>query len=252
MRFEMRSGTFSSLLASGVLLLGSVLLAAGTSILNSHPPTVVPSGLTSLVGLGVTIFGILVVLWFGIGFCAALAAELLAQRGHHHAARYLGVFVPMFMRRAACLALGTSLVAAQPVYAHADPASSSSAVTAPLEAPGEPSDLDPQWIPVEAPRLLGPSWQPTVLPPGGGLLVKEARESRSVMTPATDEIIVRPGDSLWAIAARHIGPQAADVQIAEAWPHWYAANKDLIGDNPDLLQPGQVLRPPAATPTQSK
>lgn len=249
----MRSEKLSSLLALGVLLPGSALLVAGTSLLDGHRPTAVPSGLTSLVGMGVTMFGMLVLLWLGFSFFAALAAELLVRRGHHHAGRRLGVFVPIFMRRAACLALGTSLVAAQPAYAHdADPTSSSPAVTAPLEAPGEPSDLDPQWIPVESPRLLGPSWQPTVPPPGGGLLVKEVRESRSIMTPATAEIIVRPGDSLWAIAARHLGPQATDVQIAEAWPHWHAANRDLIGDNPDLLQPGQALRPPAATPTQSK
>lgn len=248
----MRSGTFSSLLAPGVLLLGGVLLAAGTSLLDGHLPTVASSGLTSLVGLGVASVGMLVVLWFGFSFCAAFAAELLILRGRHHAAGRLDVFVPMFMRRAACLALGTSLVAAHPVHAHADPAASSSAVTASLEVPGEPSDLDPQWIPVEAPRAPGPSWQPTVLPSGGGLLVKEARESRSVISPATDEVVVRPGDSLWAIAARHIGPEAPDIQIAEAWPHWYAANRDLIGENADLLQPGQVLHPPAATPTQSK
>lgn len=249
----MKSGKLSSLLALGVLLPGSALLVAGTSLLDGHRSTAVPSGLTSLVGMGVTMFGMLVLLWLGFSFFAALAAELLVRRGHHHAGRRLGVFVPIFMRRAACLALGTSLMAAQPAYAHdADPTSSSPAVTAPLEAPGEPSDLDPQWIPVESPRLLGPSWQPTVPPPGGGLLVKEVRESRSIMTPATAEIVVRPGDSLWAIAARHLGPQATDVQISEAWPHWHAANRDLIGDNPDLLQPGQALRPPAATPTQSK
>ncbi|WP_404384110.1 LysM peptidoglycan-binding domain-containing protein [Knoellia locipacati] len=58
------------------------------------------------------------------------------------------------------------------------------------------------------------------------------------------EVVVHRGDSLWSIAARHLGPDAVDAEIAHAWPQWYAANRDRIGDDPDLLLPGQVLRVP--------
>ena len=57
---------------------------------------------------------------------------------------------------------------------------------------------------------------------------------------------MRRGDSLWAIVARHLGPRAGDAEVAETWPAWFAANRDVIGDDPDLLLPGQVLRAPEA------
>ncbi len=60
----------------------------------------------------------------------------------------------------------------------------------------------------------------------------------------TDRVTVRRGDSLWRIAARHLGPQATDAEVARAWPQWYAANRDVMGADPDLLLPGQQLRPP--------
>jgi nucleoid-associated protein YgaU len=61
-------------------------------------------------------------------------------------------------------------------------------------------------------------------------------------------VVVRDGDSLWALAARELGPGASDEAIAARWPEWYAANRQVIGDDPDLILPGQVLRvPPKST-----
>jgi nucleoid-associated protein YgaU len=57
-------------------------------------------------------------------------------------------------------------------------------------------------------------------------------------------VTVRRGDSLWSITARHLGPGASDAEIALAWPRWYAANRDVIGADPDQLVPGQQLYPP--------
>jgi resuscitation-promoting factor RpfA len=56
---------------------------------------------------------------------------------------------------------------------------------------------------------------------------------------------VRPGDSLWAIAARHLPPDASPLQITRSWHRWWAANLGVIGADPDLIYPGQRLRPPA-------
>ena len=61
-----------------------------------------------------------------------------------------------------------------------------------------------------------------------------------------DEVVVRRGDTLWSIAARHLGPLPSDAEIAAAWPAWHDANRHVIGDDPDLLRPGQVLVPPQA------
>ncbi|WP_329484730.1 LysM peptidoglycan-binding domain-containing protein [Kribbella sp. NBC_01484] len=61
---------------------------------------------------------------------------------------------------------------------------------------------------------------------------------------------VRAGDSLWSIAARELGPNASAEAIAARWPEWYAANRQVIGSDPDLILPGQVLRIPAAATGQ--
>ena len=54
------------------------------------------------------------------------------------------------------------------------------------------------------------------------------------------------GDTLWDIAARHLGPHATDQDVAEAWPRWYALNREVVGDDPDHILPGQRLVVPAA------
>ncbi|QNE21009.1 hypothetical protein F1D05_27750 [Kribbella qitaiheensis] len=50
---------------------------------------------------------------------------------------------------------------------------------------------------------------------------------------------------MWGLAAAELGPGASESAIAERWPQWYAANRALIGPDPDLLYPGQALRIPA-------
>lgn len=60
----------------------------------------------------------------------------------------------------------------------------------------------------------------------------------------TDEVVVHRGDSLWSIAAAHLGPDPDDAEVARAWPRWFEANRHVIGDDPDHLLPGQVLRVP--------
>ncbi|WP_392671114.1 transglycosylase family protein [Streptomyces sp. LN785] len=58
----------------------------------------------------------------------------------------------------------------------------------------------------------------------------EARDSGAVVD---GEYTVRPGDNLWAIA---------DAQkVPGGWPALYQANKGAVGDDPDLILPGQSL-----------
>jgi nucleoid-associated protein YgaU len=59
-----------------------------------------------------------------------------------------------------------------------------------------------------------------------------------------DAVVVRPGDTLWTIAARRLGTTATPALTAATWPRWYAANRPLIGPDPDLILPGQRLVPP--------
>ena len=58
-------------------------------------------------------------------------------------------------------------------------------------------------------------------------------------------VVVRPGDSLWRIAARSLGRAPSAPAVATAWPEWWTANRTVVGPDPDLIVPGQRLRPPA-------
>lgn len=58
------------------------------------------------------------------------------------------------------------------------------------------------------------------------------------------EVVVLRGDSLWDITARYLGPRASAAEVAVEWPRWYAANREVIGAEPALIRPGQVLVPP--------
>ncbi len=120
-------------------------------------------------------------------------------------------------------------------------------VSRPLPDPGLAPVPDPGRAPAaEVPTARGPGWVP-------GPPVVRAHPDVRVLSPAPRprttrdapaEVVVRRGDSLWSIAARHLGPDASDAEIARAWPAWFEANRDVVGDDPDLLRPGQVLRAP--------
>lgn len=62
---------------------------------------------------------------------------------------------------------------------------------------------------------------------------------------ADTAVVVRPGDSLWAISARRLGPHASAADVASYGRRIHAANRDAIGPDPDLLHPGRQLLLPA-------
>lgn len=61
---------------------------------------------------------------------------------------------------------------------------------------------------------------------------------------ATDQVVVVRGDTLWDLARRHLPAGASDAEVSAAWQRWWRANRDVVGPDPDVLLPGQVLRPP--------
>ena len=54
-------------------------------------------------------------------------------------------------------------------------------------------------------------------------------------------VVVRPGDSLWAIAALRLPHEASDAAITDGWQDLYARNRAVVGDDPSLIHPGQRL-----------
>jgi LysM repeat protein len=64
---------------------------------------------------------------------------------------------------------------------------------------------------------------------------------------------VQPGDSLWRISQRLLGPRATNHEIDQAWRVIYRDNHTTIGADPNRIIPGQVLRIPRtleATPSR--
>lgn len=56
---------------------------------------------------------------------------------------------------------------------------------------------------------------------------------------------VVPGDTLWDIVEAALGAGASNAEVAVAVEELYELNRDVIGDDPDLILPGQVLELPA-------
>jgi hypothetical protein len=109
------------------------------------------------------------------------------------------------------------------------------------------AELDPGWRPTGAD--VAPGWVPTA--PQARRVATSRPDPEVVVQvrrrPATavdDEVVVRRGDTLWSIAERHLGPGSTTAEIAVEWPRWYAANRGLLGADPDRLVPGTRLRPP--------
>ena len=107
-------------------------------------------------------------------------------------------------------------------------------------APSHPSEAAPPSTPGWTPSIPAPS--PTASKPGPDVAVVSTPPRNAEAVPG--EVVVRRGDSLWAIAARVLGPSAGEAEIAATWPQWFDANRAAIGPDPDVIRPGTVLRPP--------
>lgn len=182
--------------------------------------------------------------WLGLGLLAAVASALPGHSGRTAAAA-CRILLPSVLRRVLAGSAGVSvllspaLASAQAVSASAPPAHSAPAGASaprhsdPLPAPGVPATP----LPRRGAARPAPTWPTDTAAPQG--------------RPRGATVRVHPGDSLWLLAAARLGRNATDVQITTCWPRWYALNRDVIGDDPGLITPGQVLRVPAPTSRES-
>jgi hypothetical protein len=98
--------------------------------------------------------------------------------------------------------------------------------------------------PVSATMAGGASPRPAPLPATTPALAVPARPLDAETAPA---VVVRPGDTLWRLAADALPMRASTAEIAMATHRWYARNRRVIGPDPDLIRPGQHLHAPART-----
>jgi len=184
----------------------------------------------------VALVGVVLSLWVGLGMALSALSALPGALGQA-CTLLAGRVAPTAVRKVVAFVLGTALTAAlvpgtavagsahqtprQAVVSSAQYAVGVLAHVAGTTHTSEDEDAAP-----------GPSWSP---------------DRRAVSADSTDgpaDIVVHRGDSLWSIAARHLGPAATTTEISAEWHRWFAANRHVIGDDANLITPGQVLRPP--------
>lgn len=251
-------------MAALILLLGAFLAWAGALLAQRLQTSATRRQSLSFedhMGLAANTTGLIVVAWWVLSFLIAVASALLERRGSHRAAAAAGKFSPAFMRRLALAAIGLQLATAPLAQASSrppDPAGQDAAPSAvaaawvpsgalPLGTPALPPAAapapDPAPSPVPHSPDMNPHWTPSPAPLDPRTLAAAALRGQDA--PAgTAEVTVRTGDSLWNICAAALGPLASDVDVALAWPRLYQANRGVIGPDPGLLLPGQVLRIP--------
>ncbi|MFT4468355.1 LysM peptidoglycan-binding domain-containing protein [Arthrobacter sulfonylureivorans] len=230
--------TISDLVTTGLITAsGAVLILAGTRISPGSlwPPRNYQDAL-ALLSLGA---GAAVLCWLLLGLSAAAAGAMLAKSGHLRLAALSAAASPAFLLRLAGAVVGLNLLVLPVAHGSAEAGGAGpQASTAPADA----GVIDPRWQPAgPAGDAVDPAWQPAPPAASPGLVAKPLtrHDPRSVRT-----VTVVAGDSLWQLAAAELGPLATDVEIAERWPDWHAANRVTIGQDPSLIRPGQVLAVP--------
>jgi hypothetical protein len=229
-----------------------------------------PSTLDEVVVAVVAVVACLLTAWLAACTLAAFVAHLRGAVGRR-ARAWADACAPLVVRRVAAVVVGAAVggVLAPGSAAGTVPAPPPGfTATAPREAPtgyaarasvAEPlaaasrpaaGDVPGFSAPPPAPaagrtEAPDPGWTPT------RPLDRPQPSSRLVAGPsphtAPAPVVVLRGDTLWCIVARHLGPDATDAEVAHEWPRWHAANRTVVGDDPDLLLPGQVLHAPERT-----
>ncbi|WP_426592714.1 LysM peptidoglycan-binding domain-containing protein [Cellulomonas sp. McL0617] len=248
-------------LAGGALAVG--LASRGFSLVTASSVL----GVDALVEIAVCGVGALVATWLAASALLALGClgARLVGSSWRLGERMVHRCAPAVVRRTLVLAVGATvgLGAATGASAavHPAPTPSVAAVTVADDdlgwvatTPLVKETASPTAAPVEtadpSPVLRTPPSTPAAVTPVAEAMAAPAEPAATLAAAADQSVVVVAGDSLWAIAARHLDPHATDAQIAAAWPAWYHANAATIGPDPGVIVPGQVLAAPqdGATP----
>ena len=255
-----------AVMAGTVLLLGALLLVIGAGLLGQWQESSARNHqftLDQILGAGATASGAVLLLWWFASLACATASLMLEKRGRVHAAAAAGRMSPAFMRRLVIATVSFQLLSGAaanaavpgPEWLPTSQGQESTSSGAGKDALAPPQAAGPAAAAASAapsspapPSAIEAGWQPRepIVEPGplAAIPVRGGFSPRATGWPAGG-VTVLAGDSLWSIVANHLGHGASDVDIALEWPRWYEANRELIGQNPDVLLPGQILLPPA-------
>jgi len=172
--------------------------------------------------------------WLAVGATLTIVETVCLRPGRALAAR----IAPAAWRRLVLAAAGIGVLSAPAAVAQASPGDAPRTVVAAAQHdPGR----SPAASVTEAIRGL-----PLPDRPYGRLTAVPAdpADDRGKRPDSVRRVVVRPGDSLWTIAERHLGPDATAQAVSTEWRRWYAANRACIGPDPHLIIPGMVLHAP--------
>ncbi|WP_159797633.1 LysM peptidoglycan-binding domain-containing protein [Puerhibacterium puerhi] len=256
---------------AGARLLALTLGAgAAGALLGARALTVAPaatgpgSRTETWVELAMVAVGGVAACWVALGAALGLAVLVAAGLGVRWRAGEAAVrrLAPGLVRRLVRVGVGVGVGAGLVVA----PTTATAAETHPGPGAPAPATVDLGWQPtapdgpadpdapvraaptdVEDPAAAAPAEEPAApSEPADVDVAAEVRRDTAHPGPAPDgSVVVHRGDTLWDIAARWLGGSPSDGEILAATVRWHEANRDVVGDDPDLVLPGQVLRPPA-------
>ena len=269
-------GPFGAVALAGASLVaaaaaGSIFLGTARDSLTSIAAAG-PAGPADGILLVAALGGVLLTLWLGLGMTLSALSVLPGAVGHA-CRRLAGRIAPAAVRKVVAFILGTTLTAAlvpggvaagtgrdaprpgvvaagRPVItavrgaADAAPDASFRVVSALVHDRVDRVDTEaappPTWSPegpVSRTALSPRAVPPRAVPPKASF--PDVRTS-----PVDGIVVVHRGDTLWSIAARHLGPTATAADIDTECHRWFATNRKVIGEDANLILPGQLLRPP--------
>lgn len=265
---------FVGFVAAGLITALFVGLArdTGERLLSSMPATAAELLVGALAAVGAVLTA-----WLGLGVVAAALTVVPGAVGRA-SRRVADTATPWAVRRGVAVLLGTALVGAfspgaavgspsDPVRpgASSGPVAATSVLVAPAPdlRPVMASDApDPSLRPPSTTASTTASTAAAAPAPETGLGPLGPGPARAALAPAdqpagapgaarstAEAVMVRSGDTLWAIAAHHLGEDATAAAIDAEWRRWYSVNIQVIGDDPDLIQPGQRLVAPSPLPS---
>ncbi|NEK85352.1 LysM peptidoglycan-binding domain-containing protein [Blastococcus saxobsidens] len=230
--------------ALGMSAIAACLTALAPSLAESVGALSVPQATVDAAGADVLVLHLVGLLawlawaWGALGLLLTAASALPGLAGDLAAGTVRRV-LPAGARRAAAIALGIGLGIAPPALGVAAGAVDGTTTTQELARPTVRSAV-PDWAASTVPER-----QPTHVPDWAAPAPAGVPDWPQVA--AGEHVVVR-GDCLWSIAERRLaagtGSEPTSAEVAVAVRAWWQANADVIGPDPDLLLPGQVLRPP--------
>ncbi len=170
-------------------------------------------------------------------------AVLAARRGHTGLLDLFCKVAPTLTRRVLGSVVGTSLAFASSGLAQADTSSfpqvssSQSEELAVFSADRSAVNAQPNTT------VPTPGWLPGSLSIPMNRLMGSGQE-RNRPERDNEVVIVTSGQTLWSIAQEMLHSNGSPVEVAKLWPQIYEMNREVIGEDPNMLQSGLELKLP--------